>query len=266
MPEIMEENSAPAPSRKEQMKSMSLIEHLEELRRRILWSVVWIGLGFFFCWGFAQQIYVYVQKPILQALKNNNMEQTLVVTSPTEAFNLYLKVGLVAGIFAASPLVLYQVWLFISPGLYRNEKRYIVPFMFSTVTLFLSGGFFGYKVVFPQALDFLISYGKQFKPMITVTEYTNLFLTIILGLGLVFEMPILIFFLSLMGIVSAGWLWRNLRYSILIIFIIAAILTPTTDIMNMCIFAAPMIVLYILSIGVAWLVHPKQRKARAQRT
>ncbi|HLY97973.1 MAG TPA: twin-arginine translocase subunit TatC, partial [Candidatus Angelobacter sp.] len=152
------------------------------------------------------------------------------------------------------------------PGLYRHEKRYVFPFMFSTVALFLCGGFFGYKMVFPQALKFLISYGNQFTPMITVTEYTSLFLTIILGLGVIFEMPILIFFLALMGIVSAKWLWRNLRYSILIIFIIAAVLTPTTDILNMCIFAAPMIALYVLSIGIAWLVHPSRRRARAQQS
>ena len=129
--------------------------------------------------------------------------------------------------------------------------------------LFLAGGFFGYKIVYPQALTFLIGYGAQFKPMITVSEYTNLFMTIILGLGAVFELPILIFFLALMGLVSAGWLWRNIRYSILAIFIVAAIVTPTPDVVNMCIFAAPMLVLYVLSIGVAWAVHPSRRKARA---
>jgi sec-independent protein translocase protein TatC len=116
-------------------------------------------------------------------------------------------------------------------------------------------------------LKFLLEYpGTQFRPLITVTEYTDLFLTIILGLGIVFEMPIVIFFLALMGIVDAGFLWRNLRYSILIIFIIAAIVTPTTDILNMCIFATPMVVLYLVSVGVAWLVHPKQRKAREAKT
>jgi len=161
--------------------------------------------------------------------------------------------------------VLYQVWLFISPGLYRNEKRYVVPFMFSTVGLFMAGGYFGYKLVYPQALEFLIGYGKQFQPMITIGEYTNLFLTIIVGMGAIFELPILVFFLSLLGIITAGWMWRNLRYSILVIFIIAAILTPTTDILNMCIFAAPMVALYVLSIGIAWMVHPKQRKARAEK-
>ena len=112
---------------------------------------------------------------------------------------------------------------------------------------------------------FLIGYGKAFQPMITLTEYSSLFLTIIVGMGAIFEMPILVFFLALMGIVSAGWMWRNLRYSILVIFIIAAIVTPTTDILNMCIFAAPMVALYILSIAIAWLVHPKQRKKRAEK-
>ena len=140
-----------------------------------------------------------------------------------------------------------------------------MPFMASTIGLFMAGGYFGYRLVYPAALDFLIGYGKQFQPMITIGEYTDLFLTVILGLGIVFELPILVFFLALMGVVSAGWMWRNVRYSILVIFIIAAIITPTTDILNMCIFAAPMVALYILSIGIAWLVHPKQRKARAER-
>jgi sec-independent protein translocase protein TatC len=120
-------------------------------------------------------------------------------------------------------------------------------------------------MVYPAALDFLIGYSQQFTPMITINEYTNLFMTIVLWLGVIFEMPILVFFLALFGIVSSGWMWRNFRYSILVIFIIAAVITPTTDIMNMCIFAAPMIVLYAGSIGVAYLVHPKQRKKRDEK-
>jgi sec-independent protein translocase protein TatC len=119
--------------------------------------------------------------------------------------------------------------------------------------------------VYPQALDFLIGFGRQFQPMITIEKYTDLFLVIIIGMGVIFEMPILVFFLSLMGIVTAGWMWRNLRYSILVIFIVAAILTPTTDILNMCIFAAPMVGLYVLSIGIAFVVHPKQRRARREK-
>ncbi len=250
---------------KERLPSMGILEHLEELRKRIIYSVVAVAAGFFACWTFADKIYGLMEKPIIAVLHKHQMPESLVYLSPTEPFNLYLKIGLLMGVFVASPVVLYQLWLFISPGLYRNEKRYVFPFMFSTVALFLAGGYFGYKLVFPQALEFLISYGGRFRPTITIGEYTDLFLTVILGLGAVFEIPIVIFFLALMGIVNAGWMWRNFRYSILVIFIIAAILTPTTDIMNMCIFAAPMVVLYLVSIGIAWIVHPKQRRARRER-
>lgn len=247
------------------MPAMSFLEHLEELRMRIIYSIIAVAVGFGLCWGYAEKIFALMQEPVMFALKRNGLPERLVYLSPTEPFNLYLKIGLMAGIFVASPFVLYQVWMFISPGLYRHEQRYVMPFMFSTILLFLGGGYFGYKIVYPAALDFLISYGKQFQPMITIGEYTDLFLTIILGLGAVFELPILVFFLALMGVVSAGWMWHNVRYSILVIFIIAAVLTPTTDILNMCIFAAPMVALYLLSIGIAWFVHPKQRKARQER-
>jgi sec-independent protein translocase protein TatC len=241
---------------------MGFIEHLEELRRRIIWSIFFIGAGFSVCYWWHDQIFSWMQAPIVFALKNHNLPTNLVYTNPTDPFNMYLKISLIVGIFVASPFVLYQVWAFISPGLYKHERRYVAPFMFSTVGLFVAGGYFAYKMVYPAALDFLIDYSKQFTPMITINEYTDLFMTIVLGLGVVFEMPILVFFLALFGIVSPGWMWRNLRYSILVIFIIAAVITPTTDIMNMCIFAAPMVVLYLGSIGVAYLVHPKQRRKR----
>jgi sec-independent protein translocase protein TatC len=262
MPETLSE--APE-TEKDPLPAMGFLEHLEELRRRIIYSLIAMVVGFFACWGYAEKIYDFVQAPIMTALRKNGLEQKLVYLNPTDGFNLYIKTAFVAGLFLTSPFVLYQVWAFIAPGLYRKEKKYVVPFMVFTVLLFLSGGAFGYKIVFPAALDFLISYSKQFQPMITISEYTDLFLAIIVGLGVIFEMPILVFFLSLMGIVSAGWMWRNLRYSILVIFIIAAILTPTTDILNMCLFAAPMVGLYVLSIGVAWLVHPKQRRERRER-
>jgi sec-independent protein translocase protein TatC len=264
MPEMAAQIASGKPEQ-DALPAMSFLEHLEELRRRIIYCIIAVAVGFFACWGYAEKIVGWMEKPIMEALKRNSMPQTLVYLNPTDPFNLYLKIGALAGLFVACPFVLYQVWLFVSPGLYRNEKRYVVPFMLSTVALFLSGGFFGYKLVYPAALDFLIGYGKQFQPMITIHEYTDLFLTVILGLGVVFELPILVFFLALMGVVSAGWMWRNVRYSILVIFIIAAVLTPTTDILNMCIFAAPMVGLYLLSIGIAYLVHPKQRKARRAR-
>lgn len=264
MPEIAAE-MPPSGDAQDTMPAMSFLDHLEELRKRLVYSIIAVAGGFFLCWGYAENIFGLMQRPIMDALHRNGMPEKLVYLNPTEPFNLYLKIGFMAGLFVASPVVLYQLWLFISPGLYRNEKKYVFPFMVSTVSLFLAGGLFGYKMVYPAALDFLIGYGKQFQPMITIGEYTDLFLTIIIGLGAIFEMPILVFFLALMGIVSPGWMWRNVRYSILVIFVIAAVLTPTTDIMNMCLFALPMVVLYLLSIGVAWLVHPKQRRKRREK-
>ncbi|MGH9668996.1 MAG: twin-arginine translocase subunit TatC [Terriglobales bacterium] len=264
MPETVAEPASSSEETRDHLTGMSFLEHLEELRRRLIYSLLSVAVGFGVAWSFADRIFNVMQRPLLEALRNHKLDEKLVYLNPTEPFNLYLKVGMVAGLFLASPLVLYQVWLFISPGLYRREKRYILPFLVSTVGLFLAGGYFGYRLVYPAALDFLIGYGGQFRPMITIGEYTDLFLTVILGLGLVFEMPVLIFFLALMGVVEAGFLWRNLRYAVLVIFFLAAVLTPTTDIVNMCVFAAPMVGLYVLSIGVAWLVHPKRRKARAQ--
>ncbi|MFZ0956287.1 MAG: twin-arginine translocase subunit TatC [Candidatus Sulfotelmatobacter sp.] len=246
----------------ESLPAMGFLDHLEELRKRIVHSIIAVAVGFGVCWGYHERIYAVMQKPILDVLRANGLSDKLVFLNPTEPFNLYLKIAALAGLFLTSPFVLYQVWMFISPGLYRDEKRYVVPFMVSTIALFTSGGYFGYKIVYPRALEFLINFGRQFTPMITIGEYTSLFLSIVLGMGLIFEMPILIFFLALMGIVSAGFMWKNFRYSILVIFVLAAIVTPTPDIVNMCIFAAPMIALYAVSIGIAWLVHPKQRQAR----
>jgi sec-independent protein translocase protein TatC len=236
-------------------QSMPLLAHLEELRKRIIFSLVGVAVGFLSCWAFADRIFLLMQQPIIQALRHHGLAGGLVYLNPTEPFNLYLEVGLVAGLFAASPFVFYQFWLFIAPGLYRKEKRYILPFLISTVGLFVAGGLFGYRLVYPASLDFLIGYGQRFQPMITIGEYTRLFLTIIIGLGLIFEMPILVFFLALMRLITARWMWRNLRYSILAIFVVAAIVTPTTDISNMCLFAAPMVALYVGSIGVARLVN-----------
>jgi sec-independent protein translocase protein TatC len=263
MPEAATELE-PQQAEQEQMPSMSFLEHLEELRTRIFHALIAVAIGMGICWWYHQQLFAYIQEPILAVLKPHGINK-LVVLTPTEAFNLYLKVSALAGLFLTSPYVLYQVWLFISPGLYRREKKYVVPFLSSTVFLFVAGGYFGYRMVFPAALKWLIDIGGQFTPMITVHEYTDLFLTVILGLGLVFEMPILTFFLALMGVVSAGWMWRNIRYGILGIFIIAGALAPTPDISSMCIFAAPMLALYVVSIGVAWFVHPTQREARAAR-
>jgi sec-independent protein translocase protein TatC len=242
-------------------RSMPLFAHLEELRKRIIFSLLGILAGFLLCWSFADRLFGLMQQPIIQALRHHGIGGGLVYLNPTDPFNLYLEVALVAGLSTASPFVFYQFWLFIAPGLYRNEKRYVLPFLLCTVALFVAGGLFGYKMVYPASLDFLIGYGERFQPMITIGEYTKLFATIIISLGLMFEMPILVFFLALMRVITAGWMWRNLRYSIIVIFVIAAVITPTADVLNMCLFAAPMLALYAISMGVAWLVGYRRKRA-----
>jgi sec-independent protein translocase protein TatC len=241
-------------------RSMPLLAHLEELRKRIVFSVLGVLVGFLSCWSFADRIFSLMQQPIVGALRHHGIVGGLVYLNPSEPFNLYLEVALVGGLFVASPFVFYQLWLFIAPGLYREEKRYVLPFLLSTVGLFVAGGLFGYKMVYPASLDFLIGFGQHFQPMITIGEYTKLFVTITVGLGLIFEMPIVVLFLALMRVITARWMLRNLRYSILAIVVIAAIITPTADILNMCLFAAPMIALYAISIGVAWLVNSTRKR------
>src|SRR5271163_170627 len=222
-----------------ELPGMSLLEHLEELRRRLIHSVVYIIVAFCVAYAFHEKIYSLMQKPITYALQKHNLPTQLIIHNPIDGFNLYLKISFMAGCIIAAPFVLYQVWLFISPGLYKTEKRFVTPFMIATVSLFLAGAFFGYHWVFPGSLDFLFTFNKDFNPLIEINEYTDLFLTVILGLGVTFELPILVMFLALFGIVNARFLWKNLRYAILIIFIIAAIITPTPDILTMCVFATP---------------------------
>ena len=257
--------SASGDSEKEPMPTMGFLDHLEELRKRIVYSIVAVAVGTGLSWGYRERIYAVMQRPIMDALRHHGLAEKLVYLNPTDPFNLYLKIAMLAGLFLTSPFVLYQVWMFISPGLYRNEKRYVMPFMVSTITLFTLGGYFGYRIAYPRALDFFIGFSGQFQPMITVGEYTQLFLSIVLGMGLIFEMPILVFFLAFMGIMTPSFMIKNFRYAILVIFVLAAIVTPTPDIVNMCVFAAPMLALYALSIGVAWMVHPKQREARREK-
>ena len=230
---------------------MSFLDHLEELRSRIIKSLIAIGVTFAICWAFVDRLYRVVAYPILDALG----DQPLIFVSPTQPFNLFLKVALVASIFLAGPFVLAQVWLFIAPGLYKHERRYAIPFVLSASLLAMVGALFGYFIAFPFALDFLINWGERagLEAMIDATRYFDLFLTIELGLAVVFQIPPVIFVLSRAGIVSAGFLFRNTKYAVLIAFVLAAIITPTADIPNMMIMAGPMILLYLLGVGVAFV-------------
>jgi sec-independent protein translocase protein TatC len=240
-----------------ELPGMTLMEHLDELRKRIVRSAIFLALGFIAAWTFHDRFVGFIQSPL------NRIGKKLVFTHPMDPLNLDLQVSLVAGAILASPFILYQVWLFIAPGLYKKEKRFVIPFMAATVGLFLTGASFGYFYVLPGALQILIiDFGHNFTPMVTIEEYIGFFLSIILGLGISFELPILIFFLALFGIVSPQFLWKNIRYAILAVFIVAACICPSPDPWTMCIYAIPMLVLYLVGIAVAWWVHPSRRKAK----
>jgi sec-independent protein translocase protein TatC len=240
-----------------ELPGMSLMEHLDELRKRIVRSAIFLAIGFVAVWAFHDRFVGIIQAPLV------HIGKTLVFTHPMDPLNLDLQVSLVGGAILASPFILFQVWLFIAPGLYQKERRFVVPFMLATVALFLTGASFGYFYVLPGALKILIvDFGKNFTSMVTIEEYSSFFLSIILGLGISFEMPILIFFLAMFGIVSPKFLWKNIRYAILAIFLVAAIITPSPDPWTMCIYAVPMLLLYLIGIGVAWWVHPSRRKAK----
>jgi sec-independent protein translocase protein TatC len=171
-----------------------------------------------------------------------------------------------AGIFLASPYVLWQLWLFISPGLYRYEKRYVWPFVLLTSGLFISGGLFAYKLAFPPALRFLLNFGHNFQPMVTINEYWSIAMTIIVGVGLVFELPVIILVLSLFGIVTPKFLLKQLRYAVLLTAVLAAVIAPTPDMATLFMLWIPMVGLYILSIGLSWVVYlrRKRKQKRAQ--
>lgn len=242
--------------------SMSFLQHLEELRRCIFRAIVGVIVAFFVCFAYADQIYGFMEKPLVQILKAHGLNEKLVYFNPIDPFNLYVKLGLIAGLFLASPWVLYQVWRFIAPGLYPRERKYVVPFVLFTSTLFILGGVFAYTYAFPIALNFLIGYASRFAPQININEYFSLFATVVLGLGMIFELPTLIFFLALLGIVDAPFLIRNFRYAVLIIFIVAAAVVPTADITTMLVFAAPMLALYILGIGIAYIFGKDRRRQK----
>ncbi len=240
-----------------ELPGMSLMEHLDELRRRIIHSALYLAVGFIAVWFLHDRFVGIVQAPL------NHIGKSLVFTHPMDPLNLDLQVSLVGGAILASPFILFQVWLFIAPGLYQREKRFAVPFMLATVTLFVGGAVFGYFWVLPGALKILIvNFGHNFTPMVTIEEYMSFFLSIILGLGISFEMPVLIFFLAMFGIVSPRFLWKNFRYAVLVVFVIAAVICPSPDPWTMCIYAIPMLALYGIGIGAAWWVHPDRKRAK----
>jgi sec-independent protein translocase protein TatC len=246
--------------------AMTFFEHLTELRKRIINALYAIGIGAFIGVYVSKYVIDFIIRPIIKALKEAHLNAELVYTHPAGYLNTYITLGVYIGIVLASPFVLYQIWLFVAPALYKHERSAVTGFIFSTVFLFLAGIAFGYFITLPYILRFLVSFQgpiSSIKPMITVNEYFDLVLLILLGLGLVFELPILIFFLSLFGIVTPKFLLKNFRYAILIIAIVAAIVTPTPDAMTMLIFMAPMVGLYFIGVAVSAVVTRRREKRLA---
>lgn len=249
--------------------TMTFFEHLTELRKRIIYSLYAIGIGAFVGVYVAKYFVTWLDKPMLKALGDAHLEQKLIYTHPAGGLNMIITLGVYLGIVLASPVVLYQLWLFVAPALYKHERGAITGFLFSTVFLFLAGIAFGYFITLPYVLHFLVSPGPLFtihdlQPMISINEYFDVTLLVLLGMGLMFELPVLIFFLSLFGIVTPQFLWRNSRYAIAIIAVVAAVVTPTPDATTMLVFMAPMIGLYFLGMGVSYVVtRRKERRITA---
>jgi len=229
-------------------KKQTFIEHLEELRQRLIRSLIAVGIAFIICYIFSKQIFAFLMVPLKKTLPP---DATMIFTSLPEAFITYLKVAFLAGLFLASPYVLYQVWLFVAPALYSHEKRYVVPFLIFSTLFFVGGAAFGYFVVFPFGFRFFIGFATDFiRPAPKIKEYLSFCSTLLLAFGLVFELPVFIFFLSKLGVVDAKMLARSRKYAILIIFTVAALFTPP-DVMTQLMMALPLLALYELSIWVA---------------
>ncbi|MBV9083845.1 MAG: twin-arginine translocase subunit TatC [Acidobacteriaceae bacterium] len=248
------------------MLRMSFMEHLEELRSRILKALGGLVVAFLLSIGFCKNLWDVVSAPAVNALKHLGINPpNLAAISPMEQFNIiYIKLPILVSLFVGSPWVLYQVWAFISPGLYKREKKWAVPFILCTATLFIAGGLFAYFVAFRYGLEFLlgIGMGSHVTPVISMDYYFDLFVNVTLGVALVFEMPVMIFFLTLLRIASPRFLLRHSRYAILAITIIAAIVTPTPDIFNMMIFAVPMVMLYFVGVFASYLLVLKREEKK----
>ncbi|MEP7117804.1 MAG: twin-arginine translocase subunit TatC [Acidobacteriota bacterium] len=237
---------------------MSFLDHLDELRKRLTHAIVALLVGFVAAYAFAARAQDFVMQPLMATLPPGG---EFVYTEPSEAFFLQLKIAAILGLLMASPYVMWQVWLFIAPGLYANEKRFAVPFVLGTTILFAAGAAFSHYIAFPAAFAFFGSFATpNIKFLPRIDPVFSMYAWLLLAMGLVFQMPMLVMVLARMGLVTARFLAKNIKYAILIIFIVSAVATPSSDPVNQTIVAAPMIVLYIFSIGVAWLFGKAKRQ------
>ncbi|MGE4057023.1 MAG: twin-arginine translocase subunit TatC [Vicinamibacterales bacterium] len=235
---------------------MSFLEHLEEFRKRLIRCCLAVVIGAATSFTYIDAIVAFVLTPMREALPSGT---TLVYTRPAEAFSLYLNVALITGALLAAPFVMFQLWRFVAPGLYANEKRLVVPFVLLTTIGALSGAAFSHWVVFPYMLAFFGTFSSPDLLFIPRLEDAfSLYVRMLVGLVIVFQMPSIIFFLARVRVVTAGFLWRHLRHAVLGSVVLAAVLTPSPDPWNQILFAAPMLGLYLLSIAIAWMVAPRE--------
>jgi len=239
-------------------EKMPLTAHLEELRKRLIRILIIVGIGFAVCWYFREWFFQVITAPLAQVLPKNSH---MIYTSLPEAFFNYMKISFYASLFTTSPFTLYHLWKFVSPGLYPREKKYVIPFVISSSILFIGGVLFGYYLALPPAYSFFVEFSSDFlKPMFSLKEYLSLSLKLLLAFGLSFELPVFIFFMAKIGIVNSKILAKQRRYAILLIFIVAAVLTPSPDIITQCIMAAPLMILYEFSIFVAKFAEKKSAR------
>jgi sec-independent protein translocase protein TatC len=257
---------SPEEEEEEGMLRMSFMEHLEELRNRIIRALYGLGIAFVFSLVFAGKLWDIISDPAIEALKHLHVNPPrLAILTPMEAFSvIWVELPLLCSVFLASPWIVYQVWAFISPGLYKKEKRLALPFVLLTAGLFITGGCFAYFLAFRYGLEFLLGIGmmNNVQPVVSITEYFDLFVNVTLGVALVFELPVVIFVLTLLRLLSPRFLLRHSRYAILAIVIIAAIITPTPDVFNLMLFAIPMCALYFVGVF-AGLLLVMRREGRA---
>jgi sec-independent protein translocase protein TatC len=252
---------ADAPETPEDDVQLSLRDHLIELRKRLGWAVVWLVIGFCATYYWSQPIFHFMMRPIFAALPEG--EKALHFSSSVEPFLIYLKVGLYAGLFVASPFIFWQIWMFIAPGLYRRERRKVVPFVLAATLFFIGGATFAYVVILPPAFQFLInSAGPDIKPVLMMDEQLGLVMMMLLAFGIIFELPLILTLLSMMGIVDYKFLSKYRRHAIVVNVIIAAFVTPTGDPFNLALMAVPMIVCYELGVLGARIFHKKDTAAR----
>jgi len=238
---------------------LPLTAHLQELRKRLILSFIAVGVGFVVCYAFADTLFGVLAKPLMNIMPAG---ATLIFTSVAEAFFTYMKIGFIAGIILASPFILYQIWAFVAPGLYRNEKRYVIPFVLGGTFFFALGVFFGYFVAIPVGFRFLLGYASDFiKPMPSMKEYLTFCVKFLLAFGLVFEFPVVLVLLARIGIVDAKMLAKQRRYAILLVFIVAAAVTPSPDLMSQVLTAIPLVALYELSILLSKIFGKKKKEA-----